>query len=64
MIEGQAGVFAAGQRTKGFSETITEGGKFTVVASVPGNWDRQLAYDDGGDHSPAEPGPGRLLRQQ
>ncbi len=46
VIEGQAGVFAAGQRTKGFSETITEGGKFTVVASVPGNWDRQLAYDD------------------
>lgn len=46
VIEGQAGVFAAGQRTKGFSETVTEGGKFTVVASVPGNWDRQLAYDD------------------
>ena len=45
VIEGQAGVFAAGQRTKGFSETIKQGGKFTVVASVPGNWDRQLAYD-------------------
>src|SRR5215207_3664180 len=45
VIEGQAGVFAAGQRTKGFTETIAEGGKFTVVASVPGNWDRQLAYD-------------------
>ena len=45
VIEGQAGVFAAGQRTKGFAETITQGGKFTVVASVPGNWDRQLAYD-------------------
>jgi len=46
VIEGQAGVFAAGQRTKGFTETITEGGKFEVVASVPGNWDRQLAYDN------------------
>ena len=46
VIEGQAGVFAAGQRTKGFTETIAEGGKFTVVASVPGNWDRQLAYDN------------------
>jgi ribose transport system substrate-binding protein len=46
VIEGQAGVFAAGQRTKGFSETITQGGKFSVVASVPGNWDRQVAYDD------------------
>jgi len=45
VIEGQAGVFAAGQRTKGFSETIAEGGKFQVVASVPGNWDRQVAYD-------------------
>lgn len=45
VIEGQAGVFAAGQRTRGFAETITQGGKFTVVASVPGNWDRQLAYD-------------------
>jgi ribose transport system substrate-binding protein len=45
VIEGQAGVFAAGQRTKGFSQTIVEGGKFTVVASVPGNWDRQIAYD-------------------
>lgn len=45
VIEGQAGVFAAGQRTKGFTQTITQGGKFQVVASVPGNWDRQLAYD-------------------
>lgn len=45
VIEGQAGVYAAGQRTKGFSETITKDGKFKVVASVPGNWDRQLAYD-------------------
>ena len=46
VIEGQAGVFAAGQRTEGFTRTITENGKFTVVASVPGNWDRQLAYDN------------------
>lgn len=45
VIEGQAGVYAAGQRTKGFTETISEGGKFEVVASVPGNWDRQLSYD-------------------
>lgn len=45
VIEGQAGVFAAGQRTKGFTDTITKEGKFQVVASVPGNWDRQLAYD-------------------
>jgi ribose transport system substrate-binding protein len=45
VIEGQAGVFAAGQRTGGFTDTITAAGKFEVVASVPGNWDRQTAYD-------------------
>ena len=33
------------QRTDGFKDTITEGGKFEVVASVPGNWDRQMSYD-------------------
>jgi len=47
VIEGMAGVYAAVQRTAGFKETIAkEGPKFTVVASVPGNWDRQLSYDD------------------
>ena len=46
VIEGQAGVYAAGQRTDGFKATIaTAGNKFQVVASVPGNWDRQLSYD-------------------
>ncbi|MER0236914.1 substrate-binding domain-containing protein [Fulvimarina sp. MAC8] len=45
VIEGQAGVFAAGQRTDGFTATIEEAGNFDVVASVPGNWDRQLSYD-------------------
>ncbi len=46
VIEGQAGVYAAGQRTDGFKATLaTAGGKFQVVASVPGNWDRQLSYD-------------------
>jgi ribose transport system substrate-binding protein len=45
IIEGQAGVFAAVQRTDGFKSTISEGGKFDVVASVPGNWDRQTSYD-------------------
>ncbi|MGM4914830.1 sugar ABC transporter substrate-binding protein [Rhizobium sp. 768_B6_N1_8] len=45
IIEGQAGVFAAVQRTDGFKSTITQGGKFDVVASVPGNWDRQTSYD-------------------
>ena len=45
IVEGQAGVFAAIQRTAGFRETITQSGKFKVVASVPGNWDRQQSYD-------------------
>jgi ribose transport system substrate-binding protein len=45
IIEGQAGVFAAVQRTDGFKSTITQNGKFSVVASVPGNWDRQTSYD-------------------
>jgi ribose transport system substrate-binding protein len=45
IIEGQAGVYAAVQRTDGFKSTVTEGGKFEVVASVPGNWDRQMSYD-------------------
>lgn len=44
VIEGQEGVYAALQRTEGFITTITtESDKFEVVASVPGNWDRQLS---------------------
>lgn len=44
VIEGLGGVYAAGQRTEGFITTITtESDKFEVVASVPGNWDRQLS---------------------
>jgi ribose transport system substrate-binding protein len=46
VIEGMAGVYAAVQRTAGFKETMkSNGAKFNVVASVPGNWDRQLSYD-------------------
>lgn len=44
VIEGQAGVYAAGQRTKGFTDTALEGG-LDVVASVPGDWDIQKALD-------------------
>lgn len=44
VIEGQPGVFAAGQRTAGFTETVQEG-PFEVVASVPANWSRQEAFD-------------------
>ena len=46
VIEGQPGVFAAGQRTAGFTETITgESDKFEVVASVPADWSRELAFN-------------------
>ncbi|KQI66872.1 ABC transporter substrate-binding protein [Loktanella sp. 3ANDIMAR09] len=45
VIEGQPGVFAAGQRTDGFTATIEEAGNFEVVASIPANWSRETAYD-------------------
>ena len=45
VIEGQAGVYAAKQRTEGFTTTINESGKFEVVASVPANWSREMAYN-------------------
>ena len=45
IIEGQAGVFAAVQRTAGFRTTMQATKIFQVVASVPGNWDRQQSYD-------------------
>jgi ribose transport system substrate-binding protein len=45
VIEGQPGVFAAGQRTDGFTATISEAEGFDVVASVPANWSREEAYN-------------------
>lgn len=45
VIEGQAGVYAAGRRTAGFTETVQDAGDFDVVASVPADWDRQRAYE-------------------
>ena len=44
VIEGQPGVFAAGQRTAGFTETAEAGG-LEVVASVPANWSREQAFN-------------------
>ena len=44
VIEGQPGVFAAGQRTAGFTETAEAGG-LDVVASVPANWSREQAFN-------------------
>lgn len=45
VIEGQPGVFAAGQRTAGFTETIEGADGFEVVASVPANWSREQAFN-------------------
>jgi ribose transport system substrate-binding protein len=45
VIEGQPGVYAAGQRTSGFKEALSASGKFTIVASVPANWSREQAYN-------------------
>jgi ribose transport system substrate-binding protein len=45
VIEGQPGVYAAGQRTAGFTETIKASGKFEVAASVPANWSREEAFN-------------------
>lgn len=45
VIEGQPGVFAAGQRTAGFTETINGAEGFEVVASIPANWSRELAFN-------------------
>ncbi|MGN9842551.1 sugar ABC transporter substrate-binding protein [Nonomuraea sp. H19] len=44
VIEGQAGVYAAKQRTKGFTDTAKQGG-LDVVSSVPADWDVQKARD-------------------
>ena len=45
VIEGIAGSYAAKYRTAGFVDTVKKNGKFQVVASVPGNWDRQKSYE-------------------
>ncbi|XWN32696.1 MAG: substrate-binding domain-containing protein [Devosia sp.] len=45
VIEGQPGVYAAGQRTAGFTETIEGAGNFEVVASIPANWSREQAFN-------------------
>jgi ribose transport system substrate-binding protein len=48
VIEGQAGVYAAKRRTLGFKNTMA-GTKFTVVASVSGDWDLQKSLDVSAD---------------
>src|ERR1700738_4769606 len=46
LIEGLTGSYAGAQRADGFKTTIAkESPKLQVVASVPGNWDRQVSYD-------------------
>jgi len=47
IIEGAAGTQAALARTEGFRTTLENStmGKFNIVSSLPGNWDRQISYD-------------------
>lgn len=44
-IEGQAGSAAAQQRIDGFNSVMEGNADFEYVASVPGDWDRQMALD-------------------
>jgi ribose transport system substrate-binding protein len=45
-IEGQAGSNAAILRMKGFKEGVAKHPNLKLVASVPGNWDGTMAYND------------------
>jgi ribose transport system substrate-binding protein len=45
-IVGQAGSNAAILRIKGFKEGVAKHPNLKLVASVPGNWDGTLAYND------------------
>jgi len=45
-IEGLAGSDAAFLRIKGFKEGIAKHPNLKLVASVPGNWDTSMAYND------------------
>jgi ribose transport system substrate-binding protein len=45
-IEGQAGSNAAILRIKGFKDGLAKHPNLKLVASVPGNWDGTLAYND------------------
>lgn len=44
-IEGLAGAYAAVQRTAGFTQQIAKYPNMELVASVPADWDRQVAMD-------------------
>lgn len=45
-IEGQAGSSAAILRIRGFKLGVAKYARLHLVASVPGNWDEQTAYND------------------
>jgi ribose transport system substrate-binding protein len=44
-IEGLGGAIAANQRKAGFVDTVESMGKLDLVASQPGDWDREKAYN-------------------
>jgi ribose transport system substrate-binding protein len=45
-IEGSAGSTAAALRIKGFKDELAKHSNLKLVASVPGNWDASMAYND------------------
>jgi ribose transport system substrate-binding protein len=48
LIQGQAGSYASNERCSAFRKTLAQGGpKYKLVADVPANWDRELAYNTG-----------------
>ena len=49
VIEGQAGVYAAKQRTLGFKTELAKNSALKIVASVPADWDRQKAFSTARD---------------
>ena len=66
MIEGLAGNITGQKRAKGFADQLAKiAPDLKVVASLPGDWDRQKAANITNDTMTANPGPGRhLLRQR
>lgn len=45
MIESRPGVYAAGQRSAGPTDSAIGAGKFEVMASVPANWRREGPFN-------------------
>jgi ribose transport system substrate-binding protein len=48
LLQGQAGSYASNERCGAFRKTLAQAGpNYKLVADVPANWDRELAYNTG-----------------